>query len=219
MLAIRCCDGNGNGWSPKTSSAFPMSTDCYDSGYDYAEGATFEQAEAVCTNRGDGYRLCTLEEAYDKLEAKGTGCRYDAVYHWVSTTCDVEADDSAHNAMVNERAETGSLTAEEAASSGNEAAKLSATITIIGAAAGTVLIVVVAAVFLKRRKADVHFEADAAERVADVSSADIAVKIETDKVAVETVDIGDEQVVTTEMPTMSVSAIGTEGTGVVEMVR
>lgn len=217
MLAIRCCDGNGNGWSPKTSPAFPMTTDCYDSGYDYAEGATFEQAEAVCANRGDGYRLCTLEEAYDELEAKGTGCRYDAVYHWVSTTCDVEADDSAHNAMVNERAETGSLTAEEAASSGNDAA----TITIIGAAAGTVLIVavVVAAVFLKRRKADVHFEADAAERVADVSSADIAVKIEMDKVAADTVDIGDEQVVTTEMPTMSVSAIGTEGTGVVEMVR
>jgi len=221
MIAIRCCDGKGNGWSPRTSSAFPMATDCYDGGYEYAEGATFEQAEAVCANRGDDYRLCTLEEAYEKKEAKGTGCRYNAVYHWVSNTCDVD-DSAGHNAMANERgAETGSLTVEEEEeANGNGANNLSAT--IIGAAAGTALIVAVAAaaVFLKRRKADVHFEAE--QRVADVSSSDIAVQVETDRVAADNVDIGDEQtVVTTEMPTMSVSAVGTEGKDVVvvEMVR
>jgi len=221
MIAIRCCDGKGNGWSPRTSSAFPMATDCYDGGYEYAEGATFEQAEAVCANRGDDYRLCTLEEAYEKKEAKGTGCRYNAVYHWVSNTCDVD-DSAGHNAMANERgAESGALTVEEEEeANGNGANNLSAT--IIGAAAGTALIVAVAAaaVFLKRRKADVHFEAE--QRVADVSSSDIAVQVETDRVAADNVDIGDEQtVVTTEMPTMSVSAVGTEGKDVVvvEMVR
>lgn len=202
-IAVRCCHDDEGGWSPKNTDAFPMDNDCYaGDDYDYNDGATFEQAESFCAARGDGWRLCSYAEVDERI-SKGTGCYYDHVYHWVSDTC--QQGEQSSNALANARAETGSMTAEEAASNGSGAANGSETLStiaiIIGAAVGAVLIVAVAAmVFLKRRKADVHFGADGAEPAADVSSSDIAVKIETGKVTAESVDIGDEQVVTTDMP-------------------
>jgi len=222
MIAIRCCDGNGNAWSPMTSSAYEVTPDCYQDAYLYKNGATFEEAKAVCADRGDGYRLCTLEEAQAEI-TRNTGCYYNHAYHWVSDACAVDAD-AYDNAMVNERAETGSMTAEEVASNdndvGNGSINVSTITIIIGAAGGAALIVAVTImILLKSRKADVHFEADGAERAADVSSSDIAVKIGMDKVTADNVDIGDEQVAAMEMPRMSAPAIGTEGNGAAEMAQ
>jgi len=226
MLAIRCCDGNGNGWSPRHQSGYPSAEgDCGDSDYEYKDGATFEEAESVCSE--NGYQLCTLQQAYYDLDARGTGCRYDAVYHWVSDSCDdpLDSGDAAPSpALVNERAETGSMTAEDIGSNGNAAGNgsnnLSTTVTIIAAAVGVVFIVAVAAaLFSKRRKASVHFEADSIDHAVNGSPSDIAVNIENDKVTADSVAQGDDEKATAERPTMNKSAVETEGNDAVEVAQ
>lgn len=70
-LGVTCCSSDGRGYRP----------DC-------VSGKNFREAEALCESRG--LRLCTKNEILSKGRAKGSGCGFDALSHWVSDECVAE---------------------------------------------------------------------------------------------------------------------------------
>ena len=60
---------------------------------------TYDEALLFCESYG--YRLCTLQEMYDRI-TDNMGCSYDLAYNWVSDPCEWEPTEGMYSdAMMN----------------------------------------------------------------------------------------------------------------------
>jgi len=96
--------------------------------------STFAEAEQLCAD--DGQRLCTLDELKTAITRR-TGCNYDCIYEWSSTSCDPSVNAAASY----------SIRAQDAIESSDDFAAIT-----LGAAVGVAMVAVVVAVILVMRR-------------------------------------------------------------------
>jgi len=152
LIGVRCCNDDGEGWSPATVSE-SLPTACSDEDFEHA--ATFAEANQMCTD--NGYRLCTLQEMLSGM-TEDTGCYYNHVYNWVSDACQLS---SAASAAVSApySGSGGGSNAAAAASSGGFIPL------VVGASIGVLVIagIVAFAVLMKRKRSGNKKEAEMAK--------------------------------------------------------
>jgi len=133
-IAVTCCSDDGS-----VERKFGNNNKC-------KRAKTYAEAYDFCADRGDGFRLCTLDEMRSGM-TKGHGCYNDWRYNWVSTPCDVEG-------VTEVSAPMDGLAFNEVIGSDGAAASASNAVgpMVIGAAAGAALMAVIVAVVVAMRK-------------------------------------------------------------------
>jgi len=147
-IAVTCCNNDGS-----VERKFGNNNKC-------KRAKTYAEAYDICADRGDGFRLCTLDEMRDG-ETSGHGCYNDWRYNWVSTPCNVEGSTNA--AATNDGLAFNEVIGSDGAdaSSPNDLSPL-----VLGALAGAAVVAVIVAVVVAMRKR--HSAKDSELEMADV---------------------------------------------------